>query len=466
MDATELVNNLVKGVSSATVTTLAISPASVQHGTQLALTVNVTGGPTSGDIAVRASATPALTFVTSCTAFPCTISYAQFPGGNYNVTARFAGNSTYSSSASAPVAVSITPEPSQLAILGQSDNYIVQPIQGSTIPYGAALNFYVEPAPLSAGMISTFPITPQFTPATGAVILSDNGAARASYPLNLEGRLVVTAASVGGFAVGKHSLIATYPGDASYSASSTLSPVATPLDFTVIPATPHITMEPYFQYVVPGSYATVQAYVASTGPQLPTGTVSFSIHTASGGTVSVPQAGVTYSAINQQFTATITIPASLLTTGDNDVAATYSGDNNYTTATSTTPAILELTFASTSTSIDITPLQAMQGQNVNISATATRIVYGVSAAGFPTGNMTITVDGAPFVSASTVDNGKGEGIASGSSNTFAVGPHTVVATYAGDLGDGASTRSLTFTVSRPYTASPSRQPRSPSHPDY
>ena len=447
IDAAVLVNHWSNITQAATTTTLSITPASAAHGTALSFTVNVTGGPSGGDIVVLDTSTTVQNgYVNTCSAFPCTFTYAGLPGGSYQVSARYAGSVTYASSTSNSVPVTITPESSEVAIYaqyGQNGPMTgVVSLNGQTLLYGGLIFFSAVPVPAGAVLpVAEGSITS--TRATGTITVTDNGAIVAGpLALDVTGQALFQNSSL---PVGKHSLVAIYSGDASYSASNSTSPLNTPMVFTVGPTDTSFRIEPFYQEVLTGSAGTMSGYVSgiTEGPVAPTGTATFTVTSATGVTTVLPPASVIAGSV------TITVPASDLATGNNTVTATYSGDSNYQPAVSgpSTPTIDYLT---TATQVDLLtiPNAPVAGQPTTIKALVVRDLIGTFV-GYPTGNVALILDGTALAPVATSNDGQGDGIVNYTTSNLSAGVHTVSASYSGDAGDLPSSNTLQFIVAPP-----------------
>ncbi len=454
VDAAVLVNSWSSISFNPTATSLTIAPTTAIHGTPLSFTVNVTGGPTSGDITLlttQASGSPTGLYTGACAAFPCTFGYAALPGGNYSVSARYSGSSKYAPSTSAAVPVTITPENSEVAIyyvVGQTSTGQVSNLNGQTLLYGTRVIITAIPVPenyslpLNASDIAS-------TPATGNIVVTDAGVAvGAPLPLNSAGQAVFSSST---FAVGNHSLVAHYAGDSSYKPSDTVSPVRTPMNFTVGATNTTLKLDPFYQEVLPGGTGSVTAYIATMGTAAPTGTVTFSV-TSSAGTVALPAVAIT-STSGRNAVAAITIPASALVagpqtvsqTGNNSVTATYSGDTNYLPATQQTAAQIYDAQVSTNVFLSIAPNAPTAGQSAVITA---RVGWSnlLSIPGFPAGSVDFLDGTSPLGTVSITPDAYGNGIATFSTSGLTAGVHTLTANYKGNTQFLSSTASITVTI--------------------
>ena len=163
---------------------------------------------------------------------------------------------------SSPVAVTVTPEPSTVAVsvITVSSNGNVEPFTSG--PYGSTV---YPRADVAGDSHNGFP--------SGNVTFKDNNQALSpalTLPLNSQGNALPTN-PIFTFTAGSHSLSATYAGDASFNASASTTPVT----FTINQdATTINTSVP--QIIQLGSAGTVSAALGGTScGNPPTGTITF-----------------------------------------------------------------------------------------------------------------------------------------------------------------------------------------------
>jgi hypothetical protein len=459
IDAALLVNNWSAVTLMPTTTTLEINPTTAVHGTALTFTVNVTGGATSGDIALLITYPAGSAqgrYTTTCAAFPCIFTYAGLPGGSYDVSARYAGNDVYAASTSAGVLVTLSPEKSEVAIYYEGgysvSNGFVTNLNGQTdLIFGRVILFSIKPVPANAVLpVNEYAITS--TPATGTVTVSDNGAA-ISAPLGLDGTGQALFQDFN-LAVGKHSLVVSYSGDASYDASNTISPLATPLNFTIVPASSPVLLYPYYQQVLPGTGASITASLAFLDQLGPTGKVTVSVTSPSGVTTVLPAATLVADTATYYSSVTVNIPAGALgagpstvsEAGNNIVTASYSGDGNYQPAVQQTPASIYDAKPYTNIFMYDAPTAVVAGQSIAITARVGWI-NTLSVPGYPGGSVTFLDGTNTLGTVTTVPDAYGNGIATFTTSTLTVGTHTITANYLGNAQFLPSTASITVVVS-------------------
>jgi hypothetical protein len=357
VDANVLVSNWNNITLAASTVTLTPSSTSFAHGTAITVSGNVTPSTAGGNVSLETTSTEPVsaaqnTFAVTNGAYSSGATVNYLPGGTYQIYAQYGGDGTNAMSTSAKTTITVTPESSSL--LFQALNQLGSPLSlnGATaVPYGTQIELSGQPYPTSC--YSTLCANATFTQPTGQVTFSDNGTTLNAATLNATGDAEYNAA----FAIGAHSLTASYSGDNSYSASS----VTTPTAFTVVKDTPDIypsalvallnssaslsglsgqtsltvqiqnsANDALFQN--PNIYETVVPVAA------PTGTVTLS--GLPGGNITFP---VLQSAVDTTIgnggnsglvegVAAIPLPSGLA--GTYTVNISYSGDNNYN-ATST-----------------------------------------------------------------------------------------------------------------------------------
>jgi hypothetical protein len=165
-----------------------------------------------------------------------------------------------------------------------------------------------------------------------------------------------------------------------------------------------------------GQLVTFAVTITSTAGT-PTGSVTFKDGAIPIGTVLLNTSG-------QSFFAT-----PILLAGGHSITATYSGDNNFSVGTSS-PIAQIVGQASTSTSLTSSKNPSSSGEAVTFTA----ITRGV---GIPTGGITFK-DGSSVLATVALDSA---GQATYTTTTFALGPHSISASYSGDANFTGSTSS-------------------------
>ena len=412
------VANLVKNWSTfsgglkASATTLTLSPVTgIVHGTPVNVTVGVsavapaTGTPT-GNVALEAPPTSIDPGITSfvLTAAGVSSTTDLLPGGSYDVTAHYPGDSTFAASDSHPVAVTVTPEPSSVAV-----SVITVDSNGNVLPFtsGTYGSLVVPRVDVTGQSGHGFP--------SGNVTFKDNNQALTpalTLPLNSQGNALPTN-PIFTFTAGSHSLSASYAGDASFNPSAS----TTPATFTIQKAATTISLSAPGAVTL-GSAITLTASLGATScGNPPTGTVTFFDGTTQLG---APQPVQATTLPNCTIEGNISLNTNAFPQGVSSVTAKYSGDTNYTSSTSATQSI-DAKAATTST-LSASPTTIQQGQSVTLTA-----VVAANAPGGPalSGTVTFTLTGQVNVllGTSSVSNGQAQltttALPSGSDQIFA-----------------------------------------------
>jgi pro-kumamolisin-like protein/Big-like domain-containing protein len=228
IDANELVNNWKSVTSSPTTTALTLSATKVKHGTPVTVATSVSPGsgsgtPSGGVTILTTSPSPASQSQTVLTlnGGKASSSVDFFPGGNYNVTASYSGDGVFGSSVSAPVALDVTPENSNINFSALNGNTSVT--SGGSVQYNTPLTFNIQPTGLNASTAQ-----PDGNATGAATFTVDSTTATVA----LEGSGIASWAAPA-LAPGSHTANAAYSGDASFNASS-----AKPVTFTVTKGVP------------------------------------------------------------------------------------------------------------------------------------------------------------------------------------------------------------------------------------
>jgi trimeric autotransporter adhesin len=204
-------------------------------------------------------------------------SISTLPGGTYDVWANYGGDPKNSGGASAETQITISPEASGLyfnAVTPSSSGNGYSPLPSGTtnIPYGTQIILSGQVAPSS--QLSAFETCttscPVFTIPTGTVTFSDGGTAINTAAINAEGDAEYAPPT--NFAIGSHSVTASYSGDASYNPSS-----ASAITFSIAKATPSIFVTSGSSSVQEGQSLTLTVLIEGYGIGLaPTGSITVS----------------------------------------------------------------------------------------------------------------------------------------------------------------------------------------------
>jgi hypothetical protein len=405
VDANVLVNgwNSLKFLPSTT--TLQLSSTSITHGTAITATTTVAGTPGSGTPtgAVGILTTSALPSSQGQAFIPLSggtgsSSINYFPGGFYDVTANYQGDGVFGSSKSAPVALTVKPENSNITFTMLSGQTPV--IAGGSVLYNAPFTLNTQPIGVSA------PAGQSNGNATGMATFTVDSISQ-MVALNAAGTASWAPPAL---APGTHTASAAYSGDASFNASTSGSPITFSVtkgiafinDNINAPRSP--TTPGYFIsaggnltiaiVVGPSNGAFESGQSAPLNTAAPTGTMTACLGPAPevgslcfNPSYSQTVALVSPSGINSQ-NASATVTFTNLAAGSYFPSYSYSGDANWqssglfdlTTINVITPAAL----AASTTTLTITPATISAGQ----SAAFTTTVTGAGNSGMtPTGEI-------------------------------------------------------------------------------
>jgi hypothetical protein len=220
-------------------------------------------------------------------------------------------------------------------------------------------------------------------------------------------------------AVGTHGVTAIYPGSGSIfagSSSQQLSQVITAASTTT-------TLVSSANPTSFGQLVTFTAVVSTAATGKPTGTVNFKDN----GTL------IGQGTLNNQSQATL--PISTLSLGNHSITADYAGDSNF--AGSSSAIVAELVQKGNSNlALTASPQTAAQGSPVTFTAT---LVPSTGTAG----ESIAFIEGSNTLGTGLLDT---SGHASFVTNTLSLGPHIVIASYAGDNNLQGSVSSPAFAI--------------------
>ncbi len=364
--------------TTASTTMVAITPNPAVFGQPLTVTVTVmgTGGTPTGTISVQ----DGMSTVGTATLVGGTgsVTIASLGGGSHSITAIYGGDSTFVSSTSAPVTLTVSPA-SSTTTLDSSPN------------------------PSAPGQPVTFTATVTSTGGTarGTITFTDGSTTLGTSTLaNGTASLTVPALSAG-----SHSVVASYGGSANFQASSSAA-----VSQTVQKGTSTVAMSSSANPSTVGAAVTLSVTVSSTGGT-PTGTVTFKDGTTTLATVTLANGTASFSTTS-------------LTAGSHVLTAAYSGNGNIQGGVSV-PLVEQInqstaTLVSTTT-VTASPNPSNSGQSVTFTATV------AGSGGSPTGSVAFT-DGATALGGVALTNGS----ASFSTASLAPGNHQITAVYSGD----------------------------------
>ena len=405
LSATTTAATLTVKSTGATTTTLTSSPSSSTYGQAVVFTatvkpVSASGSPAGSVTFMDGSLT--LGTATLSTSGTATLTTKLLPAGQDPVTAIYSGNSTFATSTSNTLTVTVSKDSVTTTVVSSANPSV----------YGQAVTFIATVKAAAPGSGSP----------TGTVTFFDGSTALGTVRLYWGGIATLTTRALG---VGKHAITVSYSGDANFNVSATTTAPA--LSQTVgqdaTKTTVYSCSDPsrFGQPVI--FTATVRAVAPGSG--VPTGTVTFYDGSTSLGTAQLYGFGL----------ATISI--SPLSVGTHTITASYSGDGNFTA--STTAAALKQTVnqAATKTTVasSVNPSNPLQ---ITFTATVATLAPG---SGLPTGTITFDINGTPQPAVQlTVVNGVD--VATFTYTFSAAGTYAITATYSGDTDFTTSTSAV------------------------
>jgi uncharacterized protein (TIGR03437 family) len=296
------------GLSLSAVTVqLSLSPATLVHGTSVSVNVTVSSknGTPTGDVALLSGSGMTLGAFTLASG-AVAASLSSLPGGMYTVTAHYNGDARFAPADSAPFPVTVSAESSQTTAR-------VLNLGTSSTPYGTPLMLNASVAGASGASSGV---------ATGIVSFLDGGAPLSGNPYPLITDSNIRTPAIGTFAVGAHSITASYGGDASFRPS-----VSPPVSFTIAKAPTSTAVTASGGCPASGAAITLSATVnagGSTGIP-PSGTLTF---LAGGQTLGAPVT-LTGGVQNGAAIATASMRVAALPSSQATFTVHYSGDANY-----------------------------------------------------------------------------------------------------------------------------------------
>jgi len=417
---TSATSNTVTLTLAKTSTTISVSPVTTSPtvGSSLQVTATITPSatlttlPTGTVTFTLDGVTVATGNVNSGSPATATGTFTVPSAGNHTLGATYSGDSNYLGSTTT-TGVTIT-------VAKSSPTVILTPATLNPAA-GSSLGLSVSISPSNSGA----------TGATGTVVFTlDNNSVGSA--LVTQGSPSTASLTITTPAVGVHTLVATYGGDANYNSGTSQT-----VTITVGKAVTSVTVTPASTTPIGGSSMLVTASVNATifGSTIPTGTVAFTLDGASVGSGTV----VSGSTASVQ----ITVP----TTGTHTLQASYSGDANYSASVS--PGVT-ITVAKTPTTTIMTPATTTPALGVPLPVSVT-ITPSTPGSTLPSGTVTFTLDGATAAIASV--NPGNPSTASVTLPALAPGTHTLVATYSGDVYyAGSSATATTITVPKSPTS--------------
>jgi hypothetical protein len=455
VNITNLVNAIVTAKSGYTSTTTSLTlnggttPVTAAHGASVAVAVSVTPTASTGDVSLIGNnkGIDGKTLTSGAANWSTTL----LPGGNYTVTAHYAGDGTRASSDSSGISVSITPENSktfaELVTFDLTSNQASY--TSTTTSYGAPYVLRMDVADSAATISSTQGVTSKCSNGTascptGTVTLTANGSAldAGNYPLNGLGYTEDLHIQL---VPGTYNIVATYPGDSSYNGSSGTMTIAVAKASTTAEA--GTWQSAPYEY---GSWTPLTAdTTTSSNGVAPTGVMTL----YDGGTQIDPN--FTYQGSNADNTGPAAYHARgyypFGGLGTHNLTAQYLGDSNYAASAVSAPFAINITQATTTIyNYDAVPRTTIP----TIPTTLSVFIDTNSLLALPTGTVTF-YDNGTAISGTVVYGGhpgtltgvRAQLTASLSYPVTTLGAHVITATYSGDTYYKSSTMpGLTVTV--------------------
>jgi hypothetical protein len=423
------------GSGAATVTLSTGGVTSIVHGDALTATVTVkaSGATTpTGDVVLMAGP-QGVDRITLGATGAATVTFGaaagvELPGGSYNLTAHYAGDTNFAVANSSAVALTVSAEPT--TTLASSS------VTGA-VPYGTPITLSAAAYGNNSGTGHPVPGTYTFT--AGAITLGT-----ATLPATGEGLAFLTNGAMASvvccgktvLGAGTHQIFAASPAaSASFQAST-----SAPATVVVTKGQVQVSLTP--SYNNPAVNTTVNLAVAVTPIYEANNELYLSVAPVTGNvdfydTTTTPETKLGTAALSAN---TATLPVTFSTTGLHAIVAQYDGDANDLTNSSGAVDITVSTKAPTTTTI------SSQGWTYTPSPLPlTATIIGDFTGTAPTGTITFTDASANNGAGATIGTATlgapvdGETQATLNTGTLSAGTHNVTASYPGDANYVGST---------------------------
>jgi sugar lactone lactonase YvrE len=303
--------------------------------------------------------------------------------GTHSITVSYAGDTYDSPGTSAPLIEMIQPTATSINISSSAN----------PANYGSALSFSVT-------------VNGTGAQPTGTVLLTDGGNALATLTLDANGYAVYTTSSM---AIGSHSIVAAYQGDATHTATTSVT-----LNQRVVQTTT-TTLTPAATHVIAGLQTTVTAVVIGANGKPVSGSIA------------LKDGATTLTTLTPDQTGTAVYSTSALAPGTHALVASFAGDS-VSGASSSSPSVQTVDSATTATTLASGANPAFTATPLTLSATVT----GNGAT--PAGSVTFSDAGVALATVPLTQSGT----ASFTISTLTPGIHQLTASYLGDTNDSAS----------------------------
>jgi len=248
----------------------------------------------------------------------------------------------------------------------------------------------------------------------------------------------IATCSTSGLALGVHSIVASYSGDAGNLASES-APLSQVIDEIALPPTTTTLVSS----LNPASSGVAVTFTATVNGALPTGTVDF---TDDGGSIPGCAAVALTSGGFGGTTRTAKCTTSTLPAGTHQIVASYSGDAaNAPSASAPLAQVINSGPTPTTTAV----VSSLNPSTVGVSVTFTATVSGAG----PTGTVAFR-DGGITIAGCSAQPLNAAGQATCSTSSLAAGTHGITAAYSGDASNLASVSPALSQVVDPGTLPP------------
>jgi len=370
---------------SGTTTTLVsnLNPATFGQGVPFVATVQTaSGGAATGTVTFYDGSTTLGTATVTNNGVQhnvALLTFAGFLGGSHTITAAYSGDANYAPSTSSALTETVNPASSSVTAAASPN----------PASYGQAVTLTATVVPSISGDL-----------ASGAVTFFDGSTSLGTANLSNN----VAHISVTSFALGSHSITASYAGDRNFAGSTSAA------------LTQSVTQSGSSTAVSsnanPSSYGQAVTFTATVAPAYsgtPTGTVSFFDGSTSLGNATL-SSGV----------ATFSTSATALIAGSHSISAKYNGDSNYL-ASSSAAFVQTINPAATVTTLASNANPSAVGKSVNFTAQVSSSVNGNL-----TGTVNFYLDGSTTPVASVSLSG---GNAQYTTSSLSGGTHSLSAAF-------------------------------------